>query len=157
MDHREDGDHARRRDDHLLCLSVGTRACDAGTTARRGSADRCAQSAWHHGLNRDLVSPGVLRRHRYFLSDPPLFSGGIYSARAHHGGEALFAPRHLRELRAISPWRVGLLLLVVAQDDSLLLPRHRVARLDTDVDGAAVLFFCDAIHDRFRSPADHEI
>ncbi len=49
------------------------------------------------------------------------------------------------------PLRVRLLFLVVAQDDSLLLPRHRVARLDTDVDGAAVLFFCDAVHDRFRS------
>ena len=62
----------------------------------------------------DFISSRVLRRHRSFLSAPSLFFGGICSARAHRRGEALFASRHLRQLRAISAWRAGLLFLVAA-------------------------------------------
>ena len=40
MDDREDVDHARHRDDHLLCISINTRARLAGTVARRGFPDR---------------------------------------------------------------------------------------------------------------------
>ena len=51
-----------------------------------------------------------------------------------------------RQLRALSAWRAGLLFLVAAENDSLFLSRHRIARLGADVDGAAILFFRDAIH-----------
>ncbi len=43
-----------------------------------------------------------------------------------------------------------LLYLVVAQNDSLFLSRHRVARLGAHLDRATVLFFCDAIYARVR-------
>jgi len=46
---------------------------------------------------------------------------------------------------------VCLLFLVIAENDSVFLSRHRVARLGANLDCAAVLFFCDAIHDRFWS------
>src|SRR5438093_969334 len=45
---------------------------------------------------------------------------------------------------------VGLLFLVAAENHSLFLSRHAVARLGADMDGAAVLLVRDAIHDRLR-------
>jgi hypothetical protein len=81
----------------------------------------------------------------------PLFSRPICSARAHRSREAVFVSRDFRQLRAVSSWCFGLLLLVVTKNDPLFLSRHRVARLGAHLDGAAVLFFCDAIHDRVRS------
>ena len=46
--------------------------------------------------------------------------------------------------------RDDLLFLVVAQNDSLFLPRHTVAWLGADLDGTTVLFVRDTIHHRFR-------
>src|SRR5437879_13917846 len=111
MDHREDGDHARCRDDHLLRVPVTTRAYHAGAIARCRFAGRCAQGAWHHGFNRDLFSSGILCRNRYLLSAPSLFPRGIRSARAYRSGEALFAPSDFRYLLAVTSWLLCFILL----------------------------------------------
>ena len=44
-----------------------------------------------------------------------------------------------------------LLFLVATKDDSFFLSRHRIARLGTHLDGATILFLCDAIYDRLRA------
>jgi len=44
-----------------------------------------------------------------------------------------------------------LLFLVAAEDDPFFLSRHRVPRLGAHLDGATILFFCDAIYDRLRA------
>ena len=49
-------------------------------------------------------------------------------------------PGDRRQLRALSNRRGLLLFLAPAENDSLFLPRHPVAGLDSDVDGAAILF-----------------
>ena len=135
----------------MLRISVDPRARDAGATSRYRSAGWRAPGSWNHGFAGDFISSRVLRRHRSFLSAPSLFFGGIRFARAHSRGEALLASRHFCQLRAISAWRAPRLFLVAAKDNSLFLPRHPVAWLDAYLDRAAVLFFCDAVHDRFRS------
>ena len=76
----------------------------------------------------------------------PVFSGGIRFASAHCCGETVFVSSDRRQFRAFSSWRVGLLFLVAAQNDSLFLSRHAIARLGAHVDCAAVLFLRDAIH-----------
>src|SRR5260370_18888190 len=151
LDHRKDGDHACACDDHLLCLSLGTCARDAGAAPRSRSASRRVARSWDHVFNRGFISSGVLRRHRSFFSPASVFPGRICSACAYCRGEALFASRHSRQLRSISSWRAGLLLLVIAKDDSLFLPRYAVAWLGANLDGAAILFLFDAIYDRLRS------
>src|SRR4029453_8482644 len=44
-----------------------------------------------------------------------------------------------------------LLFLVAAEDDPFFLSRHRVTRLGAHLDGATILFLCDAIYDRLRA------
>src|SRR5205823_7034670 len=79
-----------------------------------------------------------------------LFSRRVCFASAHGTGETLFISGDRRQLRTIPFWWACLLFLVVAQDDSLFLPRHTVAWLGADLDGTTVLFVRDTIHHRFR-------
>jgi len=43
-----------------------------------------------------------------------------------------------------------LLFLAAAKNDPLLFSRHPVARVGSGLDGATILFVCDAFHSRFR-------
>ena len=151
MDDREDGDDAGRRDGRLLRISLDPRARTPGAIARCRFTDRHAQGARHYGFNRDFVSSRVLRWNRCLLSAASLFSRAICSARAHRSGEAVFVSRDFRQLRPVSSWCFGLLFLVATKNDPLFLPRHRISGLGAHLDCAAVLLFCDAIHDRVRS------
>ena len=122
----------------------------AGAAARCRFANRNAQGARHHRFDRDFVSSGVLRRHRALLSAAALFHCGICSSCAYRSRKALPASSHNSQLRAISSWCIGLLFLVVAQNDSLFLSRHRVARMGAHLDGATILFLRNALYDRLR-------
>src|ERR1043166_3185843 len=145
---RENGDHARDHDGLLFRVPLRARARDAGAASRYRSKDRRAARPWYHRFDRDLVSSRVLCRDCHFLSAAALFCRRICVARAHRGRERFSLSGDRRQLCPLSSWRVGLLFLAAAEDDSLLLSRHGVAWLDADVDGAAILFFCDAVHDR---------
>jgi leader peptidase (prepilin peptidase) / N-methyltransferase len=151
VDDCEDRNHARCGDDCLLRISRDPGADITGAAARCRIANRNAQSPRHHRFDRDFVSSGVLRRHRALLSAAALFHCGICSSCAYRSRKALPASSHNSQLRAISSWCIRLLFLVVAQNDSLLLSRHRVAWLGAHLDGATILFLCDALHDRLRT------
>jgi leader peptidase (prepilin peptidase)/N-methyltransferase len=151
MDDCEDGNHTRCRDDCLLHISLDSGADIAGAAARCRITNRNAQSPRHHGFDRDFISSGVLRRHRSLLSAAALFHCGICSSCAYRSRKALLASSYNIQLRAVSSWCIRLLFLAVAQNDSLFLPRHRVARLGAHLDGATILFLRNALHDRLRA------
>src|SRR5262249_29805764 len=105
-----------------------------------------AQGARHHRFDRNFISSGVLRRNRSLLPAAALFSRGIRFTGAHRRGETISISSDRGQLRALSRGRAGLLFLVAAKNDSFFLSRHRIARLGTDVDSAAVLFVRNTIH-----------
>src|ERR1051325_1075515 len=148
LDDRENGDHARDRDGLLFRVPLRARARDAGAASRYRSKDWRAARPWHYRFDRDLVSSRVLCRDCHFLSAAALFCRRICVACADRDRETFYFSGDQRHLFALSSWGVGLLFLAVAEGDPLLLSRHGVAGLDPDMDGAAVLFFCDAVHDR---------
>ena len=105
----------------------------------------------HYRLDHDFVSPRLLCRDRGFVSVASLFSGRICPAGADRGRETFSLPSHLRQLRSFLHRRACLLFLALAENDSVFLPRHPVARLGSDLDGAAILFFRNPLHHWLRS------
>ncbi len=136
----------------IVCFafrSTLVRVIQAPLTSRVTS--RNAEGARHHRFDRDFISSGVLRRDRFVLPAAPVFSRGIRFAGAHRRRETVYISSDRRQLRALSPRRPGLLFLVAAENNSFFLSRHRIARLGTDMDSAAVLLVRDAIHHRIWS------
>ena len=84
------------------------------------------------------------------VSFPLLFYRAIRSSRADRSRETFFISSNPRELWPLSAGRTRLLFLVASENDSLLFPRHPIAGMGADLDGAAILFFRNEIRSRFR-------
>ena len=151
VDGRENGDRSSPGDDGVFRLSFNARASHAGATPRSRSTSGRTQSARHYRFVCNFVSSRVLRRHRRFVSIAPVFYRAIRSSRADRSRETFFISSNPRELWPLSAGRTRLLFLVASENDSLLFPRHPIAGMGADLDGAAILFFRNEIRSRFRT------
>src|SRR4029077_11776146 len=151
LDDRENGDRPDRRHVSLFCLPSAPGPGSATAAERSRRPDRRVARAWDHRLDHDFVSSRLLCRDRDLVPAPPLFSRAIRSARADRCREAFPFPSDRGQLWTLPDGRGYLLPLAPAEDDFLFLPRHRIARLDADVDRAAILFFRDPLCPWFRA------